>query len=256
MKRRGFTLIELLAVVAIIVALLAILLPSMGKAVEAANRAVCASQLHQVGGAFLMYASDHYGALPPGNATISPVHGTPSIRLPGLNLVFGQGFLMTESYLPTAEALYCPTWSHPAFQYDHIDTAGVDPFGGPNSRGGWPAPGNPGANNVWGDSYFYRSSFIGDDGLADDPPHLQRTPSGSTIMADHWVMREDYLGHLYGHGEYSSALRLDLSVGHAILPRADLEAMWPWGPAGSGAHANSSWTEHELWVWQPYFDRQ
>ena len=63
MKRSAFTLIELLVVVAIIVALLAILLPSMGKAIQTAERAVCASNLHQLGNGHLAYAADNRGSL-------------------------------------------------------------------------------------------------------------------------------------------------------------------------------------------------
>lgn len=61
---RAFTLIELLVVVAIIVALLAILMPSMGRAIEVANRAVCASNQRQLGLTGLNYATDHVGMFP------------------------------------------------------------------------------------------------------------------------------------------------------------------------------------------------
>ena len=66
MKRtsaHAFTLIELLVVVAIIVALLAILLPSMNKAIRAAETTVCASNLRQLGHAELTYAGDYFGVL-------------------------------------------------------------------------------------------------------------------------------------------------------------------------------------------------
>ena len=63
--KRAFTLIELLVVVAIIVALIAILLPSMNRALDVTNRAVCASNQHQIGTAAISHAADHRGLLPP-----------------------------------------------------------------------------------------------------------------------------------------------------------------------------------------------
>jgi prepilin-type N-terminal cleavage/methylation domain-containing protein len=58
-KLDGFTLIELLVVVSIIAMLIAIMLPSMRNAREAARRAVCASNEHQFGLALTVYAADN-----------------------------------------------------------------------------------------------------------------------------------------------------------------------------------------------------
>jgi prepilin-type N-terminal cleavage/methylation domain-containing protein/prepilin-type processing-associated H-X9-DG protein len=62
---RGFSLIELLVSIAIIALLLAILLPSLGSGRSEARRAVCASNLHQLGHAFHMYATDYQGLAMP-----------------------------------------------------------------------------------------------------------------------------------------------------------------------------------------------
>jgi len=66
-RKRAFTLVELLVVIGIIALLISILLPSLQKAREAANRTVCASNLKQIALGILMYAQDHKGVFPAGH---------------------------------------------------------------------------------------------------------------------------------------------------------------------------------------------
>jgi len=63
-KKTGFTLVELLVVIGIIALLISILLPSLNKARETANRVKCQSNLSQMGKALLLYSNENKGSFP------------------------------------------------------------------------------------------------------------------------------------------------------------------------------------------------
>jgi len=129
-RTKGFTLIELLVVIAIIAILASIIMPALGKAREAARRAVCIANLHNIGLMVLMYANDNEQELPwyfgdlmagyhPGGGSFwqdSP--GSAPAYTEWIAVVSGYGQHTTRKRLfvcPSAENPTPEHWGFPAF---------------------------------------------------------------------------------------------------------------------------------------------
>lgn len=120
MARKGLTLVEALTAVACLGLLAGILLPSLSAARNAAKRAACAAQMHEIGLALFNYTALHRFCMPPfrfcaptGNLPASGHWGGPSqfnpilfMRPQPINL----WCLPTEDLLPPA-CLLCPAAS-------------------------------------------------------------------------------------------------------------------------------------------------
>jgi prepilin-type N-terminal cleavage/methylation domain-containing protein len=105
--QRGVTLIELLIVLAIMMLLVTILLPSFARAREATRRTVCVSQLKQIGTGLFSYAFENDNTAPPVMGRIGSI--APRTLLSRSGEYVNLGLLMAQKSLADPRAFYCPS---------------------------------------------------------------------------------------------------------------------------------------------------
>jgi len=168
----GFSLGELLVVMTTISTLMAIMLPSLGRAREQARRLACASNLRQLGLGLKMYAIDNDGLYPVEELCGNPQSVLKSCLFPG--------------YLPNRDVFYCTS------------ATAVEPYAQSNEYGG---PGGDSVINTdenWERSYIsykYFSITRRDTRMPlplrlSEYPHLLKedSPSKRWLMSD-WVRK-------------------------------------------------------------------
>ena len=154
--KRRFALIELLVVTAIIAVLAAMLLPALERALETANRAVCASHLRQLHLAYDWYANDYGGWYPNHTYSGSNIFGRSHVGADRIyeRTEFADDYLDGDNVMmvrgcPSAEygdvSEYHGRWAYEA--WGGYRMAGTDP-----TRGRWWEANTP------------RSKVIGDAG--------------------------------------------------------------------------------------------
>jgi competence protein ComGC len=238
-SRRGFSLIDTLVTISVMVLLIAILLPSLDGAREAARRVVCSSNIRQFGIGLQMFADDRDGKLPNSiyltgpsgmDGTTTSTQQMMTLRAPNNvsndQIWDGLGVLYATEYLVAPKLFYCPSHhgDHPYSRYSKV-------FNGSRER----VVGN----------YHFRG--IG--------PNGERTltaiePSESVLVTDGMRVISDY-----NHNEGTNYLTADLAVSFLHDPAGEFRTLfakserevrdstvrrqWSWLDAASGVAAPS-----------------
>lgn len=122
-REKKFTLIELLTVIAVILILVALLMPTLSRVKRTAMKVVCMNQLKQTMIAQTMNAGDHDGKIAAhGN------WGQPTIWKKGFvwwgpewqdQLWTGMGMLHIREYITEPKLMWCPANLSPNLAFDH-----------------------------------------------------------------------------------------------------------------------------------------
>ncbi len=108
LSARAFTLVEVLVVIGIIAVLIAILLPSLSNARAIANRIKCASNLRQIGQAFVLYNIQNKGCVIP-SYTMTGVVGGADVPLEGWAPILDRDKLIQGNRQNDASVFVCPS---------------------------------------------------------------------------------------------------------------------------------------------------
>ncbi len=200
-RSRGFTLIELLVVIAIIAILIGLLLPAVQKVREAAARAQCQNNLHQLGLAIQNCAGTNQGLMPPalgGYPQMNPNGSRCQVPAPGYSGSWAGLLFWLLPYVEQQNLFnICACTAYPN---DYDPEQGAYPA----SQGGvmnkalklYLCPSDPTANNGLGyggwaavGSYVYNGGIFkgvsqGWNGLANFPATLTDGTSNTIFFAD------------------------------------------------------------------------
>jgi prepilin-type processing-associated H-X9-DG protein len=109
----AFTLVELLVVIGIIALLLAILLPTIGKARQSAQRVACLSNLREVSNSFRLYALNNRDHVPLGYRAGQAKQFNSMIYSGTTKHFVLFGLMYLANAMPRPEVFFCPSENDP-----------------------------------------------------------------------------------------------------------------------------------------------
>ncbi len=172
-RQAGFTLLETLVAITIIALLIAILLPTFARARAQTRSVRCLSNLHQLQGAALIYASDHRGYLPAASEIGQPAWATQLARKVGLR------FPGTIAPVDKAPLFQCPEREsgQPGPFLDYVANA-MNPRG-PAADGSWTK-----MSSLRVESYRRADQivYLADAEREDKVAHIAGHPGGDTVQ--------------------------------------------------------------------------
>lgn len=226
-KKPGFTLVELLVVIGIIAVLIAILLPTLGKAREQARRMQCLSNLRQVHIAYVLYAQMSRDQIPLGYGTNKQYNYLIFDRFAGKYIL--HGLLYQAGFLKSGpQVFWCPAQFHPDYSFN--------------------TPSNPWPPTSGGTGLNTRTSYgvrpmTGQDWVSGNPPspmaRLTRIKSlaiFSDIASLPYHVNDGHktgVNVLYGHGGASFVQRkaFEADMNKMANPANLNDSSWGFNPA-------------------------
>ena len=233
--KKAFTLIELLVVIAIIGILVTLLLPSLAKARETTKRAVCKSNLAQVGRATFAYAKNNNGRVPHNyyeyagsnwRMTMTEPHNPVGSRYTKI------GRLLKDGYINSLKVGYCPsnTWTPDSNSIAHglyLDYKTNLPK--------WEAaekdPTTPGWVNM---NYEWRKG-------ANAPSYLSKSSAGEALAADMFFEWYGAYADTWFHSKWGTNYWNVLMIDGAVRARKGLAHVTSWPQWNDAAQWNSGY---------------